>query len=336
MKIALAYDAAALGGGPDDSDVFDQIECVEAALCALGHETVRVAFDVDLARTAERLRAAAADLVFNLVESVGGHGRLIHLAPAWFEALGLAYTGVRTEPMLVTSDKVLTKQRLIESGEATPAWVGTDGRVGGRLELPGRYIVKSVWEDASRGLGDDAVVTVTTFEALRAEIVRRTSRLGGEAFAEHYVDGREFNVSLLEIDGRMEVLPVAEMCFVDFPTGKPRIVGERAKWDDASFEATHTVRRFDLPAADAALVEVLRAVARRVAREFGLGGFARIDLRVDSRGHPWILEINPNPCLAPGAGYLAAAERAAMSPEAVVAALVRAARPRAAAATSRS
>jgi hypothetical protein len=38
-----------------------------------------------------------------------------------------------------------------------------------------------------------------------------------------------------------------------------------------------------------------------------LKGYGRVDFRVDSRGRPWVLEINANPCLAPDAGFAAAA-----------------------------
>ena len=41
-------------------------------------------------------------------------------------------------------------------------------------------------------------------------------------------------------------------------------------------------------------------------RLFDLAGYARVDFRVDSRGQPWILEINANPCLSPDAGFAAA------------------------------
>jgi len=47
--------------------------------------------------------------------------------------------------------------------------------------------------------------------------------------------------------------------------------------------------------------------------EFGLRGYARIDFRVDQDGQPWILEINPNPCLSPNAGFMAALTEAGIS-----------------------
>jgi hypothetical protein len=43
-----------------------------------------------------------------------------------------------------------------------------------------------------------------------------------------------------------------------------------------------------------------------------------VDFRVDRDGRPWVLEINTNPCLAPDAGFLAAAARAKLDITSVV------------------
>ena len=45
-------------------------------------------------------------------------------------------------------------------------------------------------------------------------------------------------------------------------------------------------------------------------RLFDLKGYARVDFRVSEEGEPFILEINPNPCLEPEAGLASAAKEA--------------------------
>ena len=37
-------------------------------------------------------------------------------------------------------------------------------------------------------------------------------------------------------------------------------------------------------------------------RLVGGSGYGRVDMRIDERGRPWILEVNSNPDLAPDAG----------------------------------
>ena len=133
-----------------------------------------------------------------------------------------------------------------------------------------------------------------------------SARLGRACYAEQYIDGREFNLSVLASPQGPQVLPPAEIDFSGFPPGKPRLVGYRAKWEEGSFEFQHTPRRFDFPAEDGPLLDRLRDLALGSWRVFGLRGYGRVDFRVDEAGHPWVLETNTNPCLSPDAGFYAA------------------------------
>jgi D-alanine-D-alanine ligase len=108
-------------------------------------------------------------------------------------------------------------------------------------------------------------------------------------------------------------LPPAEIEFINFATGKPRIVGHDAKWNESTMEYINTPRRFDFPLADRALLDELEALARRCWAAFDLHGYARVDFRVDNDGQPWILEVNANPCLSPDAGFAAALQQADLS-----------------------
>jgi D-alanine-D-alanine ligase len=137
----------------------------------------------------------------------------------------------------------------------------------------------------------------------------RKQNLGGACFAEKYIEGREFNVSLLAGDA----LPPAEILFDAYPAGKIRVVGYRAKWEEESFEYAATRRSFSFSQADKPLLERLVQLSLQCWRVFGLRGYARVDFRVDDAGAPWILEVNANPCLSPDAGFLAAAAQARLS-----------------------
>ncbi|MEW6252659.1 MAG: D-alanine--D-alanine ligase, partial [Planctomycetota bacterium] len=189
----------------------------------------------------------------------------------------------------------------------------------------GTYIIKPVWEEASVGLDEDSVVPVRAAGGLQAALVRGAERCGGEVFAEQFIDGREFNLSVLAeaaADGTSaggpDVLPPAEIDFVDYASGKPKVVGYRAKWDAASFEFHHTPRRFDFPSEDRPLLDELSRIAARCWRVFGLRGYVRVDFRVDAAGRPFVLEVNANPCLAPDAGFYAATQQAGLPFAAVV------------------
>ncbi len=302
--VAVLHSAVADDAPPDEQDTLVQVRAVAGALRTLGLRVQTLAMRRDLAACAKRLRQLRPACVFNLVESVDGRGDAIHMAPTLLESLHLPYTGCDTRAMLFSADKRSAKRLMAGAGIATPA-LFEPGATGS-----GPWIVKSVWEDASIGI--DAGSIVSDASACAREIAARGERFGGDWFAEAFVDGREFNVAVLGTPSGPRVLPIAEMCFVDFPPGMPRIVDYAAKWDEDSFACKNTVRRFDLPATDAALLMRLKTVALRCWEVFGLRGYARVDVRVDATGVPWVLELNANPCLSPDAGFAAAAAETCM------------------------
>lgn len=307
MLVAILHDAIPPGARADELDALDQARAVAGVLEARGARTETLPLDLDLERGRERLRALGPDVVFNLVESLGGHARLIHLAPALFEALGLPYTGCSAEATFVSSNKPLAKRLLRQAGLPTaPAFTREQLRAGVEVP-PGRWIVKSAWEHASVGLDEDSVLEAGDAGTLLRELERRLPALGGEGFVEAFLPGRELNLGLLEGppgEGPLELPPI-EIEFQDWPADKPRVVGFRAKWATGSFEYDHTVRRLDFAPADAPLLEEARRLARASWDLFRLSGWARVDLRADEAGRPFVLEVNANPCLTPDAGFSA-------------------------------
>ncbi len=317
MRVTVLHGHVPPDAPPDEQDVLHEAAAVLAALQGLGHDACTLPLTLDLAAGAAALQAQRPDVVFNLVESLAGMGRLIHLAPALLDGLKLRYTGASTEAIFLTSNKLLAKRWLLAHDIDTPAWLAAGDLAAGAPAFPGPYIVKSVWEHASIGLDEDSVVSCP--DALAATLARKARTLGGEWFAEAFIAGREFNLALLAGPSGPVVLPAAEMTFPGFEADRPRIVGYRAKWHEDTFEYRHTQRTFDFASADAPLIARLEQVARRCWAAFGLRGYARVDFRVDAAGRPWVLEVNVNPCIAPDSGFVAAAARAGLTPEDAVA-----------------
>ena len=318
MRIAILHNAVSDDAPPDERDVLVQAAAVARGLRARGHRADTVGCTLDLSDLKRRLAALQPDAAFNLVEGLGGHSRLLHVVPAALEAWALPFTGSNSAALWITTHKVMAKERLAAAGLLTPAWVGPfppemppPGKKPPDADIAGQpWIVKSLWEHASFGLDGDVLVTADDRTALEKVLQDRAPRLGGSCFAEAFVDGREFNLSLLAGPDGPAVLPPAEIVFEGFSPDQPRIVGYRAKWAEDSYEYHHTPRCFEFSARDTALLDRLRKAARACWHLFALRGWARVDFRVDDRGRPWVLEVNANPCLSPDAGFAAAAERA--------------------------
>jgi D-alanine-D-alanine ligase len=196
---------------------------------------------------------------------------------------------------------------LSSSCSSCPSWI-----IHGVSSASASWIIKGIWEQGSRGMDDDAVLRDVDPLELRQRLLERAASSGRPCFAEQFVEGREFNLSVLAGPDGPEVLSPAEIDFSAFPQGKPRIVGHRAKWQADSFEFNHTPRRFDFPPSDGPLLDRLRLLAEQCWKLFELRGWVRVDFRVDSAGQPLILEINANPCLSPDAGFAAALEQASL------------------------
>lgn len=325
MRILVVHQAVPEGAPPDERDVLDQAAAVSAAARSLGHHCQTIAATLDLEMLRRRLQRAKPDVVFNLVESLGGSDRLISLVPALLDALDLPYTGAPTEAIQLSTNKLIAKQWLRAHGlpvlPTLAVWPPpAEGAAAARRNGHRQAILKSVWEHGSRGLHDGSVVAIDA--SLPAQLAARAGALGGEAFAEPYVDGRELNLSLVQSGGGARVLPPAEIRFVGYPAGKPRIVGARAKWETDSREYSDTPRCFDFPPEDAPLLAELERLALRAWHALGLRGWARVDFRVDAKGRPWVLEVNANPCLSPDAGFAAALERADLRFETVIGSLI--------------
>jgi D-alanine-D-alanine ligase len=308
---AILHGALAAGANPDEQDVLVQLTAVEDGLGRLGYRPVAVPIDLDLETARLRLDEIRPAFVFNLVESVRGQGRLIHLATALLDCLGVPYTGCRTEAMFLTSHKPMAKALMRSHAIATPEWLTLPPNSPSRPSFPGPYIVKSVWEDASIGLDSGAVVADP--RKLGETLRNKRRQFGGDWFVERFIDGREFNIGILGGPNGPEVLTPAEMCFLDYPEGKPRIVDYAAKWHEDSFEYRHTQRSFDFAPSDAPLIARLKEICERCWDVFGLTGYARVDFRVDRSGEPYVLEINANPCLSDNGGFIAAAARAGLN-----------------------
>jgi len=312
MRIVVLYTPAAPDAPPEDLDGLVQRDAVSQALRELGHEPVAVPFDLNLAASRDEIRRIGPGRVFNLVESAGGSDRLIHVAPSLLEAIGIPFAGSGSSAMMLTTNKILAKRFLSDAALPTPEWWTLDRGPCRPAEPGDRVIFKSVWDHGSVGLDDDAIMKITRPDAIFDRLRALSERPGKTWFAERFIEGREFNLSVLSGEHGPEVLPPAEIVFEDYDDGKPRFVGYKAKWETESFEYIHTPRRFDFPKEDDPLLDRLRKIAIACWERFALRGWARVDFRVDREARPFVLEVNVNPCLSPDAGFAAAVDRAGL------------------------
>ena len=329
MHVAILYNRVSLNDSAGDLDVLKQVVAVEQSLRRLGHTHVRIGCHLRIDEVKFSLETENPDVVFNLVESLGGTDQLMPLATILLESLQIPFTGASTLAMLKTTQKLEAKRHLLMFGLPTPAWMTIEHTEWHGLRnpdaIPTTAIIKAVAEHSSLGMNDDSVVNLADLGSSKSRntslanlIASKADQLATPHFAEDYIDGREFNLSVLATGFGPNVLPPAEIEFEGFPADKPKIVGHDAKWNEHTSEYINTARKFEFAHGDQALLDELQSLARRCWEVFELRGYARVDFRVDADGQPWILEINANPCLSPDAGFAAAVTQAGLSFDTVV------------------
>ena len=322
MKIGLIHNQPIPKGEPNwesSADVMVQVEAIGEALTGLGHPWTAIPFTRDLAGFTTRLREEKVAVAFNLCESVDDDPLLIGHPAAVMELLGLPFTGSSSQALALSTDKLLLKQILQAAGLRTPGYFyyeGAELRQVPKLSFP--LLMKPRWQDASIGIDQESIVRGA--KELQPAL-SSWYRNYGPLLVEEYLEGREFNISLLGHPAP-RIMPLAEIDFTGFPADLFQIVGYRAKWDESSAEYRTTNRVFpdDLPES---LARAMRRLARDCFQIFGLRDYARVDIRLDPLGRPHVLEVNANPCLSPDAGFAAAVARSGINYNAMVAELLR-------------
>ncbi len=183
------------------------------------------------------LREGKYDFVFNLVESINNKGELNYFVPALLNMYSIPYSGNPLEAIFLTTSKTLAGKTMRNAGILNPSSYKPSQT--NMLKQGRKYITKPVWEDGSMGITADSV-----FECKPGFEDSLKDLDDSHWFIEDYIDGREFNISVLAGPNGPEVLPPAEIVFVDYDENKPRIVDFKAKWETDSFEYINTVREF--------------------------------------------------------------------------------------------
>jgi D-alanine-D-alanine ligase len=270
-------------------------------------------FSKDLVDT---LAEISPKFVFNLCEEINGKPELEMCVAGMLDLMGIPYTGSNPFALGLSLNKFHVKQILRTAG--VPTARGYLRYPGQRLTIPRgmRFpmFVKPSREDASLGINSDSVCH--NVEQLEKQIRYIHEVYAQEALIEEYLDGREFNVSVLG-DGNPEVLAISEINFSGLPEDEPRIVSYRAKWDEESPMYNFTVPICPAPVTKR-LENRIKDIAIRSYQCVGCRDYARVDMRTDARGGLYVLEVNPNPDISPKAGFARAARAAGYSYSAII------------------
>ncbi|RNJ42590.1 hypothetical protein B5V01_16425 [Mesorhizobium erdmanii] len=313
MRVAVVWNHDHTGVinrfGQSYPELYDRetVESVVAALQEGGHETLLCEGDKELLATLERFmppdpRARPSGIVFNMAYGIQGECRSTHL-PAMLEMAGVPYTGSSPLGHGLALDKVITKRLIRDAGVPTPNFRvmrrGTEST--GDLRFP--VVVKPRHGFASLGLQ-----LVHEPARLRQAVEVIVTQYAQDALVEEYIRGREITVALLG-NGELEVLPLVEKDFGDRESHIPT-------WEDKEHMAAP--QKICPARIGSKLATMLRDISVATFRACHCRDFARVDIRIDRSGQPFVLEINSMPRIGMHDSYVQAATTAGHSFSSVV------------------
>ena len=294
---------------PTEADVL-------AALTRLGHEVETLAVFNNVTAILEKLKAFAPEVVFNLSESFYQDRAHEPNITALLDLMKVRYTGSGSDALLLCKDKALAKKVLAYHRVRVPHFVVSHRshplRRLRRFKYPG--FVKPVCEDASDGICRASFAKDEKEAIERARFIHQ--KFNCDALIEEYIEGRELYASVLG-NNRLTVFPPREIFFDQVPEDVPKFATFHAKWNDSYRQKWGITNGPSKPLPEG-VEGHLAELARKVYRLLKIRGFGRIDVRLTPAGEVYIIEANPNPCLAHDEDFAQSACMAGMHYDALI------------------
>lgn len=294
LRLGFTYNLRRGASAGDEDAEWDSPETIGAVrdvLSARG-EVIQIEADAD---AYAKLRDARPDFVFNMAEGAGGPSRESFI-PMLLDGFGIPYLGADPLTLGICLHKAHCKEVLLAHALPTPPFVVWDAppRRLPPFGLPA--VVKPLHEGSSKGITDRSLVR--TAADLAREVERVIGAYRQPAIVEKFLPGREFTVALLGNGASLEALPIVEVEFAALPAGSNPIYGYEAKWVwDVPGKPLNIFRCPADVGTDLRLE--IETISKEAFRVLGCRDWCRLDVRLDERGRPSILEVNPLPGILP-------------------------------------
>lgn len=294
----------------DNERHYKDVDAIDTAIRDLGYSVTRIEVDKDIEKVIQHITDVSPKYIFNLCEAVGENSQGEIYIAGVLELLGIPYTGNRPSSLSISLDKAKAKDILYSHGISTPRYQVFDSNSAALMDdMRFPLIIKPLGEDGSLGIDKDSVVYDK--EVFYERLKRKKEELNKPLIVEEYIEGRELNISVLG-NNNVRVLPISEIDYSAVPCGIPRICSYSAKWDEDSPEYKNTV-----PVCPADIHPGLRKkmsdLAVQVYKIIGCTDYGRIDIRLDKKEIPYVIDVNPNPCLSPDSGFVRSAAASGLS-----------------------
>lgn len=263
---------AVLMGGPGSERQVSLASgnAVLKALHGLGLDAVAV----DVTGTSIDLPADTG-LAFNVIHGTFGEdGQLQQI----LEDMGVPYTGAGVRSSRTAFDKNLAKAAFVAAGVPTPRAEIVDVSGGPRLpSFPAPFVVKPPREGSSVG------VNIVKRQADAGGAMADAAKYGNDILVEEYIEGMELTVAVLDDTALPIVHIIPPEGVYDMASKYPWLSGSQGS-------------RYICPAdLDEATTRAVQEAALAAHRSLGIEIYSRVDVLLDSRKRPFVLEANTIP-----------------------------------------
>ncbi|MBW2972610.1 ATP-grasp domain-containing protein [Candidatus Woesearchaeota archaeon] len=262
----------------------------------------------------KKIMESGIDIMFNVCERINDSSLLEPHAAALLDMLGIPYTGSNPQTLSLCIDKIRMKKLLQFHDIPTAKWdyiYDMNDELDDELRFP--LIVKPANADNSIGITNESVVT--NKDELYRQLKKVVVDESRPALVEEYIEGDEYDVSILGNEDDVVVLPLSRSMFEDMPPGFWHIYPFDAKWggkggEPTAYDKIKVERPAKIPKKMASLITEIALDTYNIldAHDYG-----RVEIRVDKDGNPYVIELNPNPSIDVGDCVPACAEVFGMS-----------------------
>ncbi len=309
LKIGIAGNKVH-GGSKLASGATPLTSLIREVLEARGYETAVFDFN-NLAKAFTELRTSRVDFIFNVTDGLDNDSHLQPQAAALLEALQIPFTGTSSTNLSLCRDKIRLKKLFSYHELPTPAWdyaYRDSDSIDDKLRYP--LLVKPGNTDNSVGISNASVVTDK--KMLRKQMAFITKNLGHAVLVEEYLDGDEYEVSIIGNDeGNIQVLPLTRSIFTAMPKGYWHIYPEE-KRQAPSPAYKKIIRQNPLRDVSPKLQALITEIALDAYKIAQCRDYGRVDIRLDKEDNPHVLEVDPNPPLSVDSEFVKAAKVAGL------------------------
>jgi len=212
----------------------------------------------------------------------------------YFSRHNVNFTGSLREVLKFDSNKVKAKMHLTNKGINTARYfIAKPDQYRDESELPLRFPLFLKPLDAANGNGIDDLSFVTSFD----EFVNKTASLyesfGQPVLVEEYLGGREFTVAVIKKHNDELILSAVEIIPLESTNGL-RILGAKAKKDDSEKM---------ISIVDCEIKNRVSTLAVEVFNHLGIRDFGRVDIKTNTNGDCFFMEVNLVPGMTFGSSY---------------------------------